>query len=130
MRKIAIVGIAIALGVVCVCGSANVCSADPRYVTIGTGAVTGIYYPTGGAISTLVNKKSDHYNLKVIVESTEGSVFNVNAIMTGDLEFGIVQSGQTVSSLEGIEKLEEQGPAKEASRHMQFSPGDGDADRR
>lgn len=28
------------------------------YVTIGTGGVTGVYYPTGGAISRVVNKKN------------------------------------------------------------------------
>ena len=59
-----------------------------RFVTIGTGGVTGIYYPTGGAIGRIVNKKSKQYNLKVTVESTGGSVFNVNAVMAGDLEFG------------------------------------------
>ena len=62
------------------------------FVTIGTGGVTGVYYPTGGAIGKIVNKKYDEYKLKVTVESTGGSVFNVNAIMAGDLEFGIVQS--------------------------------------
>ncbi|MBD3306291.1 C4-dicarboxylate ABC transporter substrate-binding protein, partial [candidate division KSB3 bacterium] len=62
-----------------------------KYVTIGTGGVTGVYYPTGGAIGRIVNKKRDEYGLRVTVESTGGSVFNVNAVMSGDLEFGIVQ---------------------------------------
>jgi len=62
------------------------------YVTIGTGGVTGVYYPTGGAIAKMVNKKRKEYNLRATVESTGGSVFNVNAIAAGDLEFGIVQS--------------------------------------
>ena len=51
--------------------------ARPRFVTIGTGGVTGIYYPTGGAIGRIVNMKSKQYNLKVTVESTGGSVFNI-----------------------------------------------------
>jgi TRAP transporter TAXI family solute receptor len=63
-----------------------------NFVTIGTGGVTGIYYPTGGAISNMVNKKFDEYKIKATVESTSGSVFNINAVLNGDLEFGVVQS--------------------------------------
>ena len=65
-------------------------AAKMRYVTIGTGGVTGVYYPLGGAISKIVNKKKREYKLRVSVESTGGSVFNVNAVMAGDLEFGVV----------------------------------------
>ena len=60
--------------------------------TIGTGAVTGLYYPTGKVIAKIVNKKSKKYDIRLRVESTGGSVSNVNAIMIGDLEFGIVQT--------------------------------------
>jgi TRAP-type uncharacterized transport system substrate-binding protein len=32
-----------------------------EFITIGTGGVTGVYYPTGGAICRLVNKgRKDH----------------------------------------------------------------------
>lgn len=74
---------------------------ERQYVTIGTGGVTGVYYPTGGAISKMVNQKSDEYNLRVTVESTGGSVYNVNAIMSGDLEFGIVQSDRQYQAYNG-----------------------------
>lgn len=63
-----------------------------RFVTIGTGGVTGVYYPVGGAISRLVNERRDQFNIRTTVESTGGSVFNVNALMNGDIEMGIVQS--------------------------------------
>ena len=72
-----------------------------QYVTIGTGSVTGVYYPTGGAIAKIVNKKHKEYNLRATVESTGGSVFNVNAIMAGDLEFGIVQSDRQYQAFNG-----------------------------
>ena len=73
-----------------------------RFVTIGTGGVTGIYYPTGGAISKMVNKKFDEYEIKATVESTSGSVFNINAVMNGDLEFGIVQSDRQYQAYHGL----------------------------
>ena len=72
-----------------------------QFAAFGTGGVTGVYYPAVGAISRIVNKKYDEYNLKVTVESTGGSVFNVNAIMAGDLEFGMVQSDRQAQAWEG-----------------------------
>ena len=84
-------------------------SAGRAFATIGTGGVTGVYYPAGGAISKMVNKKSDVYNLKVTVESTGGSVFNVNAIMAGDLEFGIVQSDRQYEAINGLKEWSDKG---------------------
>ncbi len=78
-------------------------SQQTRFVTIGTGGVTGVYYPTGGAISKMVNQKREDYNLRATVESTGGSVFNVNAIMEGDLEFGIVQSDRQYQAYNGTD---------------------------
>ncbi|MGK2908024.1 MAG: TAXI family TRAP transporter solute-binding subunit [Desulfuromonadales bacterium] len=72
-----------------------------QYVTIGTGGVTGVYYPTGGAIAKMVNKKRKENNLRAVVEPTSGSVFNVNAVMTGDLDFGVVQSDIQYQALNG-----------------------------
>jgi TRAP transporter TAXI family solute receptor len=80
--------------------------AATRYVTIGTGGVTGVYYPTGGAISKMVNAKRKEYNLRVTVESTAGSVFNVNAIVAGDLEFGVVQSDRQYQAMKGLAEWE------------------------
>jgi len=72
------------------------------FVTIGTGGVTGIYYPTGVAICRMINKKFDEYNIKATVESTSGSVFNVNAVLNGDLVFGVVQSDRQYQAYNGL----------------------------
>lgn len=76
--------------------------AKTQFVTIGTGGITGVYYPTGGAIAKIVNKKRDMYNIRCTVESTGGSVFNVNAVMAGDLEFGVVQSDRQYQAIKGM----------------------------
>ena len=70
------------------------------------GGVTGVYYPTGGAISKIVNQKREEYGIRVTVESTGGSVFNVNAVMSGDLEFGIVQSDRQYQAINGLAEWE------------------------
>jgi uncharacterized protein len=80
--------------------------AATRFVTIGTGGVTGVYYPAGGAIAKMVNAKRDQYGLRATVESTGGSVFNVNAVMAGDLEFGVVQSDRQYQAYNGLAEWE------------------------
>ena len=103
MKKLWFVLLAISMIALVSCQkeASGAASGGRQYVTIGTGGVTGVYYPTGGAISKMVNKKSDEYSLRVTVESTGGSVYNVNAIMSGDLEFGIVQSDRQFQAYNG-----------------------------
>lgn len=100
MKRLAVVALALGISA----AGFTDAGARTRYVTIGTGGVTGVYYPTGGAISKMVNKKRKEYNLRVTVESTAGSVFNVNAIMNGDLEFGVVQSDRQYQAIKGLKE--------------------------
>ena len=86
--------------------------AKTTFVTIGTGGITGVYYPTGGAIARIVNKKRKVYGIRCTVESTGGSVFNVNAIMAGDLEFGVVQSDRQFQAMKGLAEWKDKGPQK------------------
>ena len=86
--------------------------AETRFAAIGTGAVTGVYYPTGLAIAKIVNEKRRTYGLRCTVESTGGSVFNVNAVMSGDLEFGVVQSDRQYQAVHGTAEWTDMGPQK------------------
>ena len=80
--------------------------AKTTFVTIGTGGITGVYYPTGGAIAKIVNAKKDKYDIRATVESTGASVFNINAIMSGDLEFGIAQADRQYQAYNGLSEWE------------------------
>jgi TRAP transporter TAXI family solute receptor len=95
---------------------------EMSFVTIGTGGITGVYYPTGGAITRMVNKKRDLYGIRATVESTGGSVFNVNAIMAGDLEFGIVQSDRQYQAIKGLAEWETKGPQKDLRAVFSIHP--------
>ncbi len=96
--------------------------AEKTFVTIGTGAVTGVYYPTGKAIAKIVNKKGKEHGVQVNVESTGGSVFNVNAIIVRDLEFGIVQSDRQYQAWHGIKDWKDRGPQKKLRSICSFHP--------
>ena len=63
-----------------------------QFITIGTGGVTGMYYPTGGAICRFVNQYKKESKIRCSVESTDGSLYNLNTLKNGELDFGIVQS--------------------------------------
>ena len=86
---------------------------DKNFVTFGTGGITGVYYPTGGAISKLVNNEQETYNIKAAVASTGGSVFNINAVLAGNLEFGVVQSDRQYEAYNGLAEWESKGPQKD-----------------
>ncbi|MEO1941357.1 MAG: TAXI family TRAP transporter solute-binding subunit [Campylobacterales bacterium] len=77
-----------------------------KFIVIGTGGVTGVYYPTGGAICRLVNKYyKDKLGMKCSVESTGGSVYNINALRKGDLDFAIAQSDVVYQAFNGEGKF-------------------------
>ncbi len=87
-------------------------SAD-QFVSIGTGGVTGVYYPTGGAICRLVNKDRKSHGIRCSAESTGGSVYNINTVRAGELEFGVAQSDWQYHAYRGTSKFEDKGAFKE-----------------
>ena len=94
-------------------GANGVLAQDQTFIAIGTGGVTGVYYPTGGAICRLVNRNRSEHGIRCGVESTGGSVFNINAIREGELEFGVAQSDWQYHAYNGTSRFEEQGPFEE-----------------
>lgn len=103
-RWVFVVFLALAVGLTF--GVPQKSAAGMKFFTIGTGGVTGVYYPTGGAIARIVNAKKKEYGMRLTVESTGGSVYNINAIMSGDLDFGIVQSDRQYQAYYGAPNSE------------------------
>lgn len=84
-----------------------------QFITIGTGGVTGVYYPTGGAICRLVNKGRKEHGIRCSVESTGGSIYNLNTIRGGELDMGVAQSDWQYHAYHGTSKFKDQGANKD-----------------
>ena len=107
LRNYWLIGAAAAAAVTLGAVSAN--AAEQRFISIGTGGVTGVYYPTGGAICRLVNRGRKEHGIRCSVESTGGSVYNINTIRAGELEFGVAQSDWQYHAYNGTSKFKDQG---------------------
>ena len=84
-------------------------AAEQTFISIGTGGVTGVYYPTGGAICRLVNKNRKEHGFRCSAESTGGSIYNINTIRAGELEFGVAQSDWQYHAYHGTSKFKDAG---------------------
>ena len=80
---------------------ASPAAAQQKFITIGTGGVTGVYYAVGGAVCRLLNKDRKSHGIRCSVESTGGSAFNINTIRAGELDFGMAQSDVQYQALKG-----------------------------
>ena len=96
--------------------------AQQKYMTIGTGGVTGVYYAAGGAICRLVNKDRKVHGFRCSVESTGGSVFNVNTIKAGELDLGVAQSDVHFNAAKGLGQFQKDGAYTELRAVMSLHP--------
>jgi TRAP transporter TAXI family solute receptor len=93
------------------------------FISIGTGGVTGVYYPAGGAICRLVNKDRSEHGIRCSVESTGGSVYNINTMRAGELDMGVVQSDVQYNALKGEgEEFTDAGPYEELRAVFSLHP--------
>lgn len=112
MKKSLMVAAAAMFGFATTFGAVPEASAQ-QFVTIGTGGVTGVYYPTGGAICRLVNKGKKDHGIRCSVESTGGSVYNLNAIANGELDMGVCQSDWQYHAYHGTSRFKDAGANKD-----------------
>ncbi|MFZ4532939.1 MAG: TAXI family TRAP transporter solute-binding subunit [Alsobacter sp.] len=75
-----------------VAGGTSAPAADQmRFISIGSGATSGVYYPIGRGICRILNQAAAG-TVRCSVESTPGSVYNAARISSGELDFALVQS--------------------------------------
>ena len=86
--------------------AAPMAQAEERFITIGTGGQTGVYFVVGQSICRLVNRGTAEHNLKCTAPSTGGSIANINAIMAGDMDMGVAQSDWQYHAYKGTSEYE------------------------
>jgi TRAP transporter TAXI family solute receptor len=118
MKKITL---GIALAVAAAFGAPDA-TAQQKYLTIGTGGVTGVYYAAGGAICRLVNKDRAKHGIRCSVESTGGSVFNINTIKAGELDLGVTQSDVMYNAVKGLSQFKDAGAYGDLRAVMSLHP--------
>jgi len=113
---------AIAAAVLSAAGAFQPAAAQQKFISIGTGGVTGVYYAAGGAICRLVNKDRKQHGLRCSVESTGGSVFNVNTIKAGELDLGVAQSDVAFNAYNGQAQFQKDGAYKDLRSVFSLHP--------
>ena len=121
-KKLKLAGVFSAIVCAGVVAGATPAVAADKFVTIGTGGVTGVYYAAGGAICRLVNKDRKNHGIRCSVESTGGSVYNINTIRAGELDLGVAQSDWQYSAYKGLSRFKEAGPMSELRAVFSLHP--------
>ncbi len=86
-------------------GKSHPVVAAETFMIIGTGGVAAVYYPAGGAICRMVNSQREAAGVRCLVESTGGSIDNIERIRSGDLQFGFAQSDWQFHAYRGTDRF-------------------------
>lgn len=76
-----------------------------QFVTLVTGGTGGTYYPVGTIFTTLWNEKLGEKGVKASVQSSGGSVENLNMLKAGEAQFGIAMANLTLFAYKGEERF-------------------------
>ena len=93
-------------------GPSDLC-AEEVFITIGSGDISGVYFPVGLAMARMLNEKRSAHGIRAAVEATNGSTFNLKGILAGYLEFGLAQSDTQHQAVSGRVAWQDKGPQSE-----------------
>jgi TRAP transporter TAXI family solute receptor len=87
--------------------------AQEKFMTIGTGGQTGVYYVVGQSVCRLINRNANEHGIRCNAPSSGGSVANVNAIRNNEMDMGVVQSDIQYKAYAGAENFQDAGAFEE-----------------
>jgi TRAP transporter TAXI family solute receptor len=86
------------------------------FVTIGSGSTTGVYFPVATGMAKMVNDANA--GVRANARSTGGSVFNMGALASGELQMAIAQNDITYYAYRGTGVSAFEGKANSKLRVM------------
>lgn len=105
----------------CLLVYSNALGADVRFFSIGSGDISGNYYPVARSICDTFNA-SDDTRRRCSPEPTAGSIYNLTALRAGEIEFAIVQSDWLRAAYNATEVFEGKPPMLELQVVMPLYP--------
>ncbi len=90
----------------CAGGETAAVKTEKQFVTVVTGSTGGTYYPVGTIFSTLWNERLGETGVVASVQSSGGSVENLNMLKNGEAQLGIAMANLTLFAYEGSGKFE------------------------
>ena len=112
-RFVRYLGVTFLFAVLLSCAETKVYEGPEKHITIGSGGVTGVYFPAAGAICKMVNRRRQEHGIRCHAESTGGSIYNINNIRFGDMDAAIAQSDWHYHAYNGTSRFNDQSPFTE-----------------
>jgi TRAP transporter TAXI family solute receptor len=85
--------------------------AKKKFITIGTGGPTGVYFVVGNAMCRMIHKeaaegrkKGRKHGIRCAAPSSGGSTYNITQVTEGEFDFGVSQSDWQHHSYNGTSK--------------------------
>ncbi len=113
MRKLTVPTLALVLAAGIFLGAGTgPAQAQKKFISIGTGGPTGVYFIVGQAICQQVHraaaegrKTGRKHGIRCSAPSTGGSTYNIGQIREGELDFGVAQSDWQYHAYNGTSKF-------------------------
>ena len=72
-----------------------------KFIAVGTGSTGGVFYPVGRGICKLVNAGRLIHRIRCLAYETGGSVYNIEAVRSRELDVGITRSDLATLTFQG-----------------------------
>lgn len=85
--------------------AADIARADDKFLALGTASTRGTYFPVGNTLCNLVNEKRDSHLVRCLAYPTGGSVYNIQALTSGELDLAITRSDLAYKAFNGLDQF-------------------------
>ena len=80
-----------------------------KFIAIGTSTKSGVYYPVAREICNLLNSGRETHLVRCLATESGGSIYNIPAIATGELDVALTRAGLAHKAFRGEEMFKAYG---------------------